>query len=101
MKIFVRIKLFVTFRLIPTSSEVDSMFSYLPQQMLQEISCERKFNKFSKVCTVQLTNMMKARSQGVNSYDSFIIRLLNSFILCYKIIEVEHFRSSENNVCSN
>ena len=39
---------------------------------------------------------MKERSQRSNSYRSFIIRLLNSFILCYKIIEVERFPSTED-----
>ena len=40
--------------------------------------------------------MVKERSQRRSSYHSFIIRLLKSFILYNKIIEAEHFPSSED-----
>ena len=39
--------------------------------------------------------MADERSQRSNFYRSFMIRLIKLFILCYKLIEVEHFPSSE------
>ena len=40
--------------------------------------------------------MAEERSQRSNSSRLFIIRSFKSFTLCYKLIEVEHFPSSED-----